>query len=67
MDRRKHRRLGICARTALGALALAAGLAAGLAAAWALEGIGLLTAVPSGLLFAWLTPELWRGPDGGRS
>ena len=40
MDRRKHRRLGVCARTALGALALAAGLAA----AWALEGIGLLAA-----------------------
>lgn len=63
MDRKKHRRLGICARTALGALALAAGLAA----AWALEGIGLLAAVPSGLLFAWLTPELWRGQDGGHS
>lgn len=63
MDRRKHRRLGVCARTALGALALAVGLAA----AWALEGIGLLAAVPAGLLFVWLTPELWRGPDGGHS
>ena len=63
MDRRKHRRLGVCARTALGALALAAGLAA----AWALEGIGLLAAVPSGLFFVWLTPELWRGVSGGHS
>ena len=63
MDRRKHRRLGVCARTALGALALAAGLAA----AWALEGIGLLAAVPSGLIFVWLTPELWRGVSGGHS
>lgn len=63
MNRKKHRRLGICARTALGALALAAGLAA----AWVLEGIGLLAAVPSGLIFVWLTPELWRGVSGGHS
>lgn len=63
MERKKHWRPGVYVRTALGALALAAGLAA----AWALEGIGLLAAVPSGLIFVWLTPELWRGPDGGHS
>lgn len=63
MERKKHWRPGVHVRTALGALALAAGLAA----AWALEGIGLLAAVPSGLIFVWLTPELWRGPDGGHS
>lgn len=63
MERKKHWRPGVYVRTALGALALAAGLAA----AWVLEGIGLLAAVPSGLIFVWLTPELWHGVSGGHS
>lgn len=58
MERKRHP--GVCFRVTLGALALAAGLAL----SWVLEGIGLLAAVPSGLIFVWLTPELWQSRRG---
>ena len=60
MRQKKHPRPGICVRLALGVLAVTAGLAL----SWALEGIGLLAAVPFGLIFVWLTPELWHSPRG---